>query len=171
MTGEGVLSNLNLMTLWVNSDSQAERTGMSQVVFYRLCAKFVDNERSVPQETSDVLYYTLSVGHHTGIIDCFSESFSCSSGVYEEIIDLFPPESAARYKLDGIRRKGEIQIDKSHLGLFDTSVNDALVSLDVLDVGDETSALMQDWLDDFLRSLDDMKRHPGVYLMGRMREA
>jgi hypothetical protein len=143
---------------------------MSQVVFYRLSAKFVDNERSVPQKTSDVLYYTLSIGHHTGVIDCFSESFSCSSDVYERIVDLFPPESDARYKLDGIRRKGEIQIDKSHLGLFDTSVSDALASLDVSDVDDEASAPMRDWLDGFSLALDDMKRHPGLYLMGRMRE-
>ncbi|MDR1082896.1 MAG: hypothetical protein LBL27_03390 [Coriobacteriales bacterium] len=147
---------------------------MSRVVFYRLCAKFVDNERSVPKETSDVLYYTLAVGHHTGIIDCFSESFSCSQDVYERIIGLFPPESDAHYKLDGIRRKGEIQIDKSHLDVFDTSVNDARASLDaldVLDVGDEAYTAMRDWLDGFSLSLDDMKCHPEVYLMGRTREA
>jgi hypothetical protein len=141
---------------------------MSRVVFYRLCAKFVDNERSVPQETSDVLYYTLAVGHHTGIIDCFSESFSCSGDVYQRIVDLFPPESDARYKLDGIGRKGEIQIDKSHLGLFDTSVNEALASLDV---DDEAYASMRDWLDGFSLSLDDMRCHPGAYLMGRMQES
>jgi hypothetical protein len=140
---------------------------MSRVVFYRLCAKFVDNAQSVPQEASDVLYYTLAVGHHTGVIDCFSESFSCSEDVYQRIVDLFAPESDVRYKLEGIIRSGEIQIDKSHLALFGTSVDDALVSLDV---NDGVSTVMSDWLDAFSRSLDEMKRHRGVYLMGKVQK-
>lgn len=42
-----------------------------QVVFYELTRKFVETEEDVPQEACDVLYYTLAVGHHTGVLDCF----------------------------------------------------------------------------------------------------
>ena len=47
-----------------------------QVVFYELTRKFVETEEDVPQEACDVLYYTLAVGHHTGVLDCFEPRLS-----------------------------------------------------------------------------------------------
>lgn len=34
-----------------------------EVVFYRLGEKFVDHERSIPEDVRSVLYYTLAIGH------------------------------------------------------------------------------------------------------------
>ena len=48
-----------------------------KVVFYRLTAKFVDSAVDIPEEVSNIMYYTLSVGHHTGVADCLSPCLSC----------------------------------------------------------------------------------------------
>ena len=70
---------------------------MTHVVFYQLSTKFLDNEQDIPEESSEVLYYALHVGHHTGIIDCLSEKFRCSCDAYEEVIQALPKDDAARY--------------------------------------------------------------------------
>lgn len=139
----------------------------AQVVFYQLCTKFVDNEREIPKEAEDVMYYTLAVGHHTGIIDCFSEKLRCSKDVYRNIVEMFPTGSDARYKLDGINRHGEIQVDKTHLAVLDPAVKEVLASIDA---SDDTHGEEYAWLEGFSLSLDTIKRQPGVYLMGRERE-
>lgn len=96
----------------------AERPHEEMVAFYRLGRKFVDNERSVPKETGDILYYTLSIGHHTGVIDCFDECLSCPVDVYRRACALMPKDSPERYKLEGILRCDEIQVDQSDLPLL-----------------------------------------------------
>ena len=53
-----------------------------QVVFYELTRKFVETEEDVPQEACDVLYYTLAVGHHTGVLDCFEPRLSVPVNVF-----------------------------------------------------------------------------------------
>jgi hypothetical protein len=147
---------------------------MTDVVFYRLCAKFVDDQRSVPQESSDVLYYTLAVGHHTGIIDCLSESFRCPDAIYARILGLLGQDTAAHYKLDGIYRSGEIQIDKSHLAVFEDCVKDLLAACggnsQSAELGIEASecADIKDWLTAFADAIDEIRENPRVYLMGRM---
>ena len=149
---------------------------MYDVVFYRLCAKFVDDQREVPPESSDVLYYTLAVGHHTGIIDCLSESFRCPEAVYARILGMLGPSAEAYYKLDGIYRSGEIQIDKSHLANFDGCVEDLLVvsgddnHMADLGVGESEQAAIRSWLAAFANAIDEIRDNPRVYLMGRMTE-
>ena len=85
-----------------------------EVVFYQLARKFVDSESSVPDDAQDILYYTLAVGHHTGVIDCFEERLRMPLDVYEQLVACFP-EGAARYKLEAIMRHWEIQIDSTNL--------------------------------------------------------
>lgn len=83
----------------------------SQAVFYELTRKFVETEDEVPDDAKDVLYYTLSVGHHTGVMDCFEPKLACPLPVFRAIVEGIP-ESDARFKLEGLERFGEIQIDK-----------------------------------------------------------
>ncbi|MDR2035066.1 MAG: formate hydrogenlyase maturation protein HycH [Coriobacteriales bacterium] len=129
------------------------------VVFYQLSSKFVDNDREIPDESADVLYYSLQIGHHTGIIDCFSEKFRCPYRAYLSLIEALPEESAARYKLEGVIRHGEIQIDKSHLA----TLVPALKELPLL----EAPALLKA----LLAALDTIASQPSVYLMIRVQDA
>lgn len=149
---------------------------MRDVVFYRLCAKFVDDQREVPPESSDVLYYTLAVGHHTGIIDCLSESFRCPEPIYARILGMLDQSAAAHYKLDGIYRSGEIQIDKSHLASFNGCVQ-GLVAISGdnsrmagLGIGADEQAAIRSWLTAFAAAIDEIRDNPRAYLMGRMTE-
>ena len=65
-----------------------------QVVFYELTRKFVETEEDVPQEACDVLYYTLAVGHHTGVLDCFEPRLSVSVNVFYSLVDALPEGQA-----------------------------------------------------------------------------
>ena len=134
----------------------------SDVVFYQLNTKFVDNDREISKESEEVLYYSLSIGHHTGVIDCFGEKFRCSKKAYLEVIEALPAESDARYKLEGIFRHGEIQIDKSHLPYLPTAV-DRLLNEDAGALSPEA----QSWLKSFSESLGVVRSSPVVYLMAR----
>lgn len=104
--------------------SRDEREDGSAVVLYQLGTKFVDNDYSIPEESKDVMYYALAVGHHTGVIDCFEERLRCPLAVFEQAVGMLG-EEAARYKLEGIVRSGEIQIDKSHLPVLLPAVRTA----------------------------------------------
>ncbi len=87
------------------------------IVFYRLGAKFLDSEDDIPKEAGDVLYYTLAVGHHTGIIDCFEEALSCSLECYGYVVSLVG-DPDAHHKLSGLLEFGEIQVDKTHVDIL-----------------------------------------------------
>lgn len=83
-----------------------------QVVFYELTRKFVETEEDVPQEACDVLYYTLAVGHHTGVLDCFEPRLSVPVDVFYSLVDALP-EGEAKTKFEAIRSFGECQLDKA----------------------------------------------------------
>lgn len=142
----------------------------ASVVFYQLTKKFVDSEASIPKDACDVLYYTLAVGHHTGIIDCFERVLSMSLESYRRIVSLFD-DHASRYKLEGVMRFGEIEIDKSHIPLLLPSTRAVLSSIDVFDEAGKTipalspddSGLLAEMIDLLVKVRDD----PSVYLMVR----
>jgi len=135
------------------------------VVFYQLNSKFVDTEREMPQETDELMYYSLSVGHHVGVIDCFEEKFRCPWPVYLEVVEALPEGSEGRYKLEGIQRHGEIQIDKTHIKVLD----EALVAVDALYCLPEggLSKAAFDLVSSLEASLQLMRQQPAIYLMGR----
>lgn len=81
-----------------------------QVVFYELTRKFVETEEDVPQEACNVLYYTLAVGHHTGVLDCFEPRLSVPVDVFYSLVDALP-EGEAKTKFEAIRSFGECQLD------------------------------------------------------------
>ncbi len=143
------------------SDADANAAG-PQVVFYQLTKKFVDTEESVPDDAQDVLYYTLAVGHHTGVIDCFEERFRCPLEVYARLIDAFP-EGDARYKLEGIVSHGEIQIDKTHLAVMVPGL------AAMQDGGESLDAEVRAALDSLTGAVDVLAREGAAYIMGRIR--
>ena len=140
------------------------RPAEPMVVFYRLSYKFVDNESSVPdKDTSDIMYYTLAVGHHTGVIDCFGEGLSCPKPVYAEVCGLIADERA-RYKLGGILRSGEIQVGQEDLPTLLPAVREALEN-----GTPAPSEAALAWLRGFAALLEAMVADKVLYLMGRER--
>lgn len=146
------------------------------VTFYRLTRKFVESAESIPDEAKQVMYYTLSIGHHTGVIDCFEPALACPRDLYDAVCALMP-QGPARFKLEGIGRFGEIQIDKSHLGVLMPAVDEALASLGFrgsakagLDVADPQFGLHTReaaWLMQFRDLLLDVQGEAALYLTGR----
>lgn len=131
------------------------------VVFYQVKAKFVDSEKSVPEEAKDVLYYTLSIGHHTGVIDCLEEKLRIPKSEFLEICDLLDGE--AKFKLEGAVRNTEIQIEKHNLPPLIEGLNAVLNSADTLD--DVTKTNIGNILDVFKVLEDDT----AAYIMARLR--
>lgn len=43
-----------------------------KVIFWSLRQKFVDSDTDVPEEAQQVMYYSLAIGHHVGMIDCLN---------------------------------------------------------------------------------------------------
>jgi len=84
-----------------------------RVVFYQLSGKFLHKGQMPPPDAAQVLYYSLGVGHHIGVIDTFKPILTCDYDSYLNAVTALP-EGEARRKLDGLRRFGEIAIDASH---------------------------------------------------------
>lgn len=142
----------------------------SSVIFYRLTKKFVDSAESVPDDAKDVLYYTLAVGHHTGIIDCFENTLELPLESYERIVSLVENEDA-RFKLEGIMRFGEIEIDKSHVPVLLPALRTAFARLDAFDTRGHTSIKLSSeeviWLSQMLDLVVKVKDETNMYLMVR----
>ncbi|SJI19853.1 protein processing element [Shigella sonnei] len=41
-----------------------------EIVFWTLRKKFVASSDEMPEHSSQVMYYSLAIGHHVGVIDC-----------------------------------------------------------------------------------------------------
>lgn len=149
-----------------------------EVVFYRLGEKFVDHERSIPDDVRLVLYYTLAIGHHTGVIDCLHPRLSTSRDVFADALALMDPGSA-RDKLAGIERFGEIEVRGEHVALLKPAVIAALersgaALADLGKASEEFAASASvvaadalSWLEEFLRLLEEIQCEACVYAMGR----
>lgn len=55
----------------------------TQVFFYLLNERFVENDEQVPEQAKQVMYYSLAIGHHVGVIDCFKKLLICDYGDYQ----------------------------------------------------------------------------------------
>ena len=160
----------------VSGEHTTDARTARDVVFYRLGRKFVDNERSIPEDVRSVLYYTLAIGHHTGVIDCLEPRISTSREVFGEVLALLGDGEAAR-KLSGVEQFGEIQIDKEHVNMLRTAACEVLVQAGSVDSDEpprsgEGRACVQaidapSWLEEFVVLLDEVACEPQVYAMGR----
>lgn len=136
-----------------------------RVVMYQLTAKLVDSEIDIPSDAQDIMYYTLSVGHHTGVMDCFSAKLSCPIETFESVLENIA-DDRARSKLGGILRFGEIQIDKSHLPVLKPAIKRTLRELFTRKDTNPYSAELV-WMSDFIQLLDATEKETAMYLMGR----
>ena len=68
------------------------------VVFSQLSRKFIDENDATPDAAQQVVYYSLAIGHHLGVIDC----------------------------LEGVPKYGEIVIDVNHIAMLANAFDAAL---------------------------------------------
>lgn len=128
------------------------------VVFYQLNAKFLERAEDIPSDAKQVVYYSLAIGHHVGVFDCFKPILRCPAAVYDQVVAAMPEGSAARRKLLGLHRFGEITIDCSHTALLKGAIATART-----DATPEAGA----WMRGLDAALDAIVQEPAIYLMGR----
>jgi hydrogenase-4 component J len=133
---------------------------MSKIVFYALSQKFLEREEDMPAQAKQVMYYTLAVGHHIGVIDCLKTVLECPLEGFSNWIGLLP-EGEARRKLEGVLRFGEISIDSSHIQMLGAAL-DGLRGV----LAPEALA----WQNTLMQAMAAIEAEPAMYLMVRRRD-
>jgi hydrogenase-4 component J len=128
-----------------------------RAVFYRLTHKFVHDERGIPETARQVIYYSLAIGHHVGVMDCFQSLMEMQLADFSRWIARMP-EGPGRHKLEGVLKWGEIEINHSHAGDLLPALKEALPRMDA----DEAR-----WAGVLAQCLQEMAQEPALYLMVR----
>ena len=126
-----------------------------KIVFYALSRKFLESEAQVPATAQQVMYQTLALGHHIGVIDCLKVILECPLAGFEDWLTRLP-EGEARAKLAGILRFGEIMIDASHTQLLALALERARAGFSP----DEAQ-----WSERLMQALAAIEAEPAMYLM------
>lgn len=152
----------------------------TQVIFYALSKKFLDEQDkpkgSVPEKAQQVMYYSLSIGHHVGVIDCLKKILVCPLDDYKRWIAQLP-EGEAQRKMAGLMKFGEIMIDSSHTKLLGYAFGSLSVEHDGLKQGSlkqdnlKKGNLKKDsyaqWTQTLLDYLAAIEQETALYLMVR----
>lgn len=128
------------------------------IVFHQLGAKFLERREDIPENSKQIVYYSLAIGHHIGVFDCFHQKLRCSRQVFDRVLAALPEDGAARRKLGGIHKFGEITVDVTHTRMLKAAIGEILPAAD---------AEMAEWLTGLRACLCDIEREPAIYLMGR----
>ena len=131
------------------------------VVFCQLSRKFVDENDNTPADARQVVYYSLAIGHHLGVIDCLKESLICPLEAYLAWIATLEGDGEARCKMNGVPRYGEIIIDQNHVVML-ARVFDAAKPAQTPE--------QQGWSQTLLDMLQAIQQEPAIYLMVRRRD-
>ena len=73
-----------------------------KVVFSQLSRKFIDENDATPDAAQQVVYYSLAIGHHLGVIDCLEAALSCPWSDYLAWIATLEEGSTAQRKMEGV---------------------------------------------------------------------
>ncbi|HDR2559823.1 TPA: formate hydrogenlyase maturation HycH family protein [Enterobacter ludwigii] len=128
------------------------------VVFSQLSRKFIDENDATPDAAQQVVYYSLAIGHHLGVIDCLETALSCPWPDYLAWIATLAEGSTARSKMEGVPKYGEIVIDANHIAML-ASAFDAALSVQ--------TPQQQAWSKILLSMLHDIHQESAIYLMVR----
>lgn len=127
-----------------------------RVVSYPLNTRYRQQDGQPPEVSKQIVYYSLALGHHVGVIDTFKAAISWPLDDLAWVETL--PEGEARRKLDGVRRLGEIMVEFTHTGLLGPVLKEAESSPDPVHAG-------------FARRLGEqieaIASEPALYLMVR----
>jgi formate hydrogenlyase maturation protein HycH len=130
-----------------------------RVVFHQLSRKFVHRGHDVPAASKQLIHYTLAIGHHIGIIDCFSTKLELSRDEYARWVARLPT-GEARHKLEGLLRFGEIEIAAPHVRVLQDALNAGANAM-----GPEET----EWAARLHKMLETIAEEPAIYLMVRCR--
>jgi hypothetical protein len=131
-----------------------------KVVFYALSRKFLERESDMPETARQVIYQTLALGHHIGVIDCLKTVLECPLDGYEAWIGRLA-EGDARSKLQGVGTFGEIMIDSTHTHMLALALDRAQADF---------SEQEKQWAAQLMASLSAIELEPAMYLMVRRRD-
>ncbi|HTP01233.1 MAG TPA: formate hydrogenlyase maturation protein HycH [Anaerolineales bacterium] len=131
-----------------------------QVAFYRLSRKVVNNQDAIPEDARQVMYYSLAIGHHVGVMDCLSELMTVPAEAYQRYLERLP-EGEARRKLEGALTWDEIEINRSH-------VDELLKALQIIPPA--AQGVDAAWVKTLMQCLQEVIAEPALYLMVKMRE-
>lgn len=146
----------------------------TDVVFYLLGKKFVEDNANIPKDAREVMYFTLSMGHNTGVIDCFEPKLALSREAFDNVCDALP-EGDAKFKLTRIEKFGEIQIMKEDTEMLADVIRSAKFNgcfAHAHSPEDDRYANIRA-VDDyefkaaFINLMDDIMREPQVYCLAR----
>lgn len=126
-----------------------------QVVFWSLRQKFLDSE-TVPEQSQQVMYYSLAIGHHVGVIDCLKAELTCDWARYAQWADMLGTKEARR-KMHGLLTFGEIHIDSTHVDMLAHALT-PLVQADQPEP-------FKGWSNTLLRLLAEIQQEPAIYLI------
>lgn len=124
-----------------------------RIVFYQLRQKFVNQRQDVPENARQVVYYTLAIGHHVGVLDCFSSQFEVSGEEFRGWVNSLP-EGKGRTKLEGVIKWGEIEINREHVEML----------LPLMEGSDPWPPA---WCSQLINCLRGIVQEPALYLMVR----
>ena len=124
----------------------------ARVAVYQLSHKFINRREDVPENARQVVYYALAVGHHVGVMDCFSSLVEIPLDEFTRWLEGLP-DGPGRTKLEGVVKWGEIEINHSHIGILMPLM--------------EASNSDVSWISTLIQSLQGMSREPALYLMVR----
>ncbi|UXY12244.1 formate hydrogenlyase maturation HycH family protein [Kosakonia sp. ML.JS2a] len=130
----------------------------AKVMFWALRQKFVDDSVELEEKSRQVMYYSLAIGHHVGVIDCLNVVLECPLTDYQQWLTLLE-EGTARRKMQGLLTFGEIIIDASHID----TLAPAFAALSKTAVEP-----WRGWSLQILQHLQDMAHEPALYLMVRV---
>ncbi|MGM3173616.1 formate hydrogenlyase maturation HycH family protein [Dickeya lacustris] len=125
----------------------------ADVRFYALNRKFLDSRDKIPEQAQQVMYYSLAIGHHVGVIDCLKQVLHCPLSEYEGWVGQLADDEARR-KMLGLLRFGEITIDSTHV----TLLGSAFGALNERDSH-------PDWTQSLMGQLAAIQQEPAIYLM------
>ncbi|WP_436858670.1 formate hydrogenlyase maturation HycH family protein [Citrobacter tructae] len=128
------------------------------VVFSQLSRKFIDENDATPPEAQQVVYYSLAIGHHLGVIDCLEAALTCPWDAYLAWIATLEAGSEARRKMEGVPKYGEIVIDVNHVQMLACAFDRALAV---------QSPQQQAWSKQLLSLLHNIHQESAIYLMVR----
>jgi len=129
-----------------------------KVVFWLLGQKFVDDSAGLGEKSRQVIYYSLAIGHHVGVIDCLNVVLECPLAEYQQWLAQLEPGEAQR-KMQGLLTFGEIVIDTSHIA----TLAPAFAAL-----AGTSAEPWRGWSRQLLHHLKDMAHEPALYLMARL---
>ena len=135
----------------------AMETPPERVVFYQLSRKFLHQGHDVPAKSKQLLHYTLAIGHHIGVIDCFSPKLEMPIDGYRDWLSHLP-RGEGRRKLEGLLRFGEIEITAGHTRLLGKAFDAGLAAMSATEAG---------WTALVLQMLQAIDEEPTIYLMVR----